>query len=109
MLNSEFSLEMAQRLAGKEADEEVRHWILKCFEAVLGRPATVAEAEKSVKFVREQAEQMRDVEKQEVTNLVLPIIPEGKKLESEMDAYEGASMVLYCLGLYNLSEFVFVD
>lgn len=106
LLNSEFSLDMARRLAGRSlaiAGTNLNNRISFCYETTLGRPPTVSEAVQSAGFVLQQAEELTAHGRQP-ESLARPLPP-----LSNLDAYEEAAFIDFCLVLFNLSEFIYVD
>lgn len=106
LLNSEFSLDMARRLAGRSlevAGTDLNTRIGFCYKTTLGRPPTVSEAVQSTKFVSQQVEELKAHGRQPET-LAKPL-PAG----SNFDVHEEAAFIDFCLVLFNLSEFIYID
>jgi hypothetical protein len=105
MFNSEFSLDVARRLAGRvlaegsHAGEHVR----LCFEHTLSRAPTSRETEAAAAFLAKQAALIRG-ETQDRTQLALP-----SPMREDADPYAAAALTDFCLALLNVSEFVYVD
>jgi len=106
LLNSQFSLEMARRLAGSVAAQAGGHAagrIDRCYQLVLGRPPTAEEAAAGLEFLTRQAGRLQ-AEGREPTALA-GFIPPGAR----RNPYADAAFVDFCLALFNLNEFIFVD
>ncbi|HUG92926.1 MAG TPA: DUF1549 and DUF1553 domain-containing protein [Planctomycetaceae bacterium] len=106
LLNSELSLAAARGLAGRalvEADGEVGAQIALCYRLVLGREPTAAERDLAVQFVRKTARQLRE-EGRERASLAVPA-----RLPEATDIYDAAALTGFCLALFNVNEFVYVE
>jgi hypothetical protein len=106
LLNSAFSLDAAQRLAGsvlavhREVDE---HSVKEVFRRVLSRPPRDKELTMLIEFVTQQASQLRQ-ESRPRKELALPT-----RCPSSIDPYAGAAFTDLCLALFNSNEFVYID
>lgn len=105
LLNSEFSLDTARRFAGllfteaSSTAERVRLAYLRAF----ARAPSARELRGALAFLAEQAGMLRR-EGRPATALAQPDpTPDGA------DRYAAAALVDYCLALFNLNEFVYVD
>lgn len=106
LLNSEFSLEMARRLAGVvRADPRlsIAQEVERGYRLALGRAATPAELDAAVAFIERQTAELNAAgRKPESMATPLPAVP-------GMDPHRGAALVDFCLALFNLNEFSYVD
>jgi hypothetical protein len=105
LLNSQLSLDAAQRLAGcvlSEADDR-RGQVRRATVRTLGRLPTDAESARMMQFL-EQDEKLLRTEGRRPVELATPI-----PLRDREDPVAGAAFVDLCLALFNLSEFVYVD
>ena len=106
LLNSEFSLEMARRLAGAamlSGGKSLPGFIDRSCRLTLGRLPTSDEAALALNFVNLQAARLqKEGRLPEALATPLPPVPGA-------NAYQGAAQVDFCLALFNLNEFVFVD
>jgi len=106
MLNSEFSLSMAQRLAGvvlTESGNDPASFVTTAFRRALGRAPTAKESEASLAFLQRQQELLRS-EPRPVEKLALPV-----PCPTDLAPHSAAPLVDLCLALFNTSEFVYVD
>lgn len=106
LLNSQFSLEMARRLAGSvaaQAGDLSADRISRSYQLALGRPPTAEEAGAALEFLTRQADRLQ-AEGREPGSLVAFIPPDGRQ-----DPHADAAFVDFCLALFNLNEFIFVD
>lgn len=106
MLNSEFSLLVARRLAGialTEAGVDPPKSVATAFRCALGREPTTREIEASLAFLQRQHDLLLS-EKRTAEKLALPM-----PLASGVDTAAAAALVDLCLALYNTSEFIYVD
>jgi len=106
LLNSEFSQEMAQRLAGVawagEAGTLARA-VERSYRLALGRPPSHGEARLALEFVNSQAEQLRTGGRTPATlSAPSPAAP-------TLDAFQAAALVDFCRALFNLNEFIYAD
>lgn len=103
LLNSEFSLEQARRLAGylllHAADQSAQ--IDLVYRRVLSRAPSAAEMAAAHELLAGEARRLRSESAAAVAS-PLPF-PQGA------DAYEAAALVELCLAMFNLNEFVYVD
>lgn len=105
MLNSEFSLDVARRLAGG-ALAESRGDVEQAFEIAcircFARPPTTSERRMLLSFLEQQTKRLA-AEKREGKSLALPIP------QTDGEPTQAAAFVDFCLALINTSEFVYVD
>ncbi|MGE5192963.1 MAG: DUF1549 and DUF1553 domain-containing protein [Deltaproteobacteria bacterium] len=106
LLNSEFSLAAARDLAGfvlSHAGNTPDKRIHLANERVLGRLPNPAELAAGLKFLDEQRAKLKQSNRP-MTELAMPeMLPEGT------DPYAAAALTDFCLALFNLNEFVYVD
>ena len=106
LLNSEFSLDMARHLAGELLRQEpinTDRMIDVAYRRVLGRGATVAEIRVGTEFLDQQSQALK-ASGRAASELALP--PESPP---SIDPYRVVATVDYCLALFNLNEFVYVE
>ncbi len=106
LLNSEFSLDAARHLAGfilAQAGQSPDSQIKLAYQAVLGRLPVRDEFAVALQFVENQAAELKDA-KRPVAELALPA-----PLAESADPYAAAALTDFCLALFNLNEFVYVD
>ena len=106
LLNSEFSLEQARRLAGyllSHAAHDQAAQIELAYRRVLSRAPTAAETAAAQELLASEARRLRsESAADDVPALPLPLA-EGA------DRYQAAALVELCLAMFNLNEFVYVD
>lgn len=106
LLNSEFSLEMARRLAGvilSDPRQSIAQCVDRGYRLVLGRSASAVERDAAIKFMEHHSADLKDAERTtESLAAPLPAI-------AGLDPHEGAALVDFSLALLNLNEFIFVD
>ena len=106
LLNSEFSLAAARDLAGFvlwHAGKAAKDQVHLGYERVLGRAPTAAEFAAGWQFLADQSAKLKQSNRP-VTELALPATtPDGT------DPYGAAALTDFCLALFNLNEFVYVD
>jgi hypothetical protein len=106
LLNSEFSLAAARDLAGfvlTSAGTSQESRVIMTYERALGRPPSPTENSAGLRFLGEQAVKLRESNRS-VNELALPDpLPEGT------DPFAAAALTDFCLALFNLNEFVYVD
>jgi hypothetical protein len=106
LLNSEFSLEAARNLAGfvlTHAGTSPDHQICLAHERALGRQPAREELAASMRFLENQATRLKESNRP-AAELALPSpLPDG------VDPQQAAALTDFCLALFNLNEFVYVD
>jgi hypothetical protein len=106
LLNSEFSLDAARNLAGfvlAHAGSSAESQVTMTYERVLGRLPTPLESSAGLRFLGEQAVKLKESNRP-ASELALPSsLPEGT------DPHAAAALTDFCLALFNLNEFVYVD
>src|SRR5262249_44535946 len=106
LLNSEFSLVAARELAGyllTHARIAPGGALELAYQRVLCRPPAPAEREAGMRFLAAEAAKLRDAQRPPM-ELSLPAeMPEGT------DPYSAAALTEFCLVLFNLNEFIYVD
>jgi hypothetical protein len=109
LLNSELSLTAARDLAGvligtgETASEQVRG----AYRRALGRDPSEQERRTAEAFLQSQAEKLRQSNRP-IADLALPN-PTPNLTPRSADPYANAALVDFCLALFNLNEFVYVD
>jgi hypothetical protein len=105
LLNSRFSLDAAQRLAGYvlAREEDTIEQISLAFRRTLARRPSDAELSDCRRFLEDQAARLRG-DKRSPKDLALPIPASG-----ELDPFSAAAMTDLCLALFNTNEFVYID
>ncbi len=106
LLNSEFSLDMARRLAGvmlADSQPSMPATIERGYRLALGRRPDTSELNAAREFVGRHATELQAAGRSPDT-LATPLPP-----SAGLDPYQGAALVDFCLALFNLNEFTFVD
>ncbi|MSR58747.1 MAG: DUF1553 domain-containing protein [Planctomycetaceae bacterium] len=106
LLNSELSLASARDLAGRllaEPGEAAKQQVRRAYRITLGRDPSAGEAEMALEFLTVQAARLRDSNRP-ATDLALP-----RPYPAGTDPYAAAALTDFCLALFNLNEFVYVD
>jgi hypothetical protein len=106
LLNSGFSLETARRLAGRsflETGPRMEDRIRTCYRLALGRPPVSDELTQSLRFIEAQARALESSSRTPDT-LAFPI-----PAVTDSDPFRESALVDFCLALFNLSEFVYID
>ena len=101
LFNSEFSLARAQALASlvlHAPDHSLNERIVDAYRRILGRRPTPAELKTGESFIARQTEALK---KERQTN--------GPAETSTVDPHLHAAFTDYCLALFNLNEFLYVD
>lgn len=105
LLNSEMSLALARDFAGyllkQASDEEAR--VTLAYRRVLSRLPSAAEGELGLKFLQRQAAAVRSSDLKPA-DLALP-----ESLPQNVAPAEAAALVQFCLAMFNLNEFVYID
>ena len=106
LLNSEFSLDTARHLAGfvlSQAGASCDEAIKLAYSRVIGRVPTHDEFDLARRFIEDQALQLKGSNRA-ASELALPVpLPDG------VEVYHAAALTDFCLALFNLNEFVYVD
>ena len=106
LLNSEFSLEQARRLAGyllSHAANDASAQIDLAYRRVLSRAPTAAETAAAAELLSAEAARLRG-ENVPSETLALPLPP-----DPGADPHPAAALVEFCLALVNTNEFAYVD
>ncbi len=106
LLNSAFSLDAAQRLAGSllaTHDVVDEQSIAAAFRRALSRPPRDEELATLVDFVNRQTLQLKQ-ESRPREQLALPL-----PCPAEIDPYAAAALTDVCLALFNSNEFIYID
>ncbi|HEY3967976.1 MAG TPA: DUF1553 domain-containing protein [Planctomycetaceae bacterium] len=106
LLNSEFSLTAARDLAGflmSSAGQDDGWRVAAAYLRILGREPAPEESALGLKFLERQSEQLT-ASGRTGNELALPApLPAGA------DVHRAAALTDFCLALFNLNEFVYVD
>lgn len=106
MWNSEFSLTAARHLAGyllaQESDDSDGR-IAACYQQTFGRSPTPSELKAATEFISQQSQLLRE-EGREAKKLALP-----EPMPDATDPYTAAAWTDFCLAMFNLNEFAYVD
>ena len=106
LLNSEFSLDAARRLAGfvlSHAGTSHDAQISLAYARVLGRLPAQEEIAVALQFLDSQATLLKESNRP-AAELALPVpFPDG------FEPHRAAALTDFCLALFNLNEFVYVD
>ena len=106
LLNSEFSLEQARRLAGyllSHATSDASAQIDLAYRRVFSRAPRAAETAAAAELLATEAARLRG-ENAASETLALPL-----PLAAGADPYAAAALVEFCLALFNTNEFAYVD
>ena len=106
LLNSEFSLSAARDLCGfliDQAGTDADAQISLAYRRTLGRPPQDDELRLAHAFLTSQADRLKQ-ESRATAELALP-----DPLPATADPYAAAALTDFCLALFNLNEFVYVD
>ena len=115
-LNNRSVFRQAQEFAGRivnEAGNAPAEWIERAWLIALARPPSVAEKQEATALMETLAQRASGSEPEELatsggTSTPSPLENPPEKLAALPDA-RAAALVKLCLGIYNLSEFSFVD
>jgi hypothetical protein len=106
LLNSEFSLSAARDLAGylfAHAENDAARQIQLACQRVLARNPDRDELSSALRFLDDEAMKLKQSERP-VSDFAVPAeLPKGIEL------WTGAALTEFCLALFNLNEFVYVD
>ncbi len=106
MLNSEFSLRCAQRLAGLvigHASDDLHDQIHLTFQRTLCRAPTAEDVADSMTFLQKQIAMLKNQNRSR-EDLALPIpMPSGFPTE------HAAALTDFCLAIFNANEFIYVE
>ncbi len=106
LLNSEFSLSAARDLVGflyAHAGNDTAPQIKLAYRRVLGRDPVPDELDAGLSFLVDQTARLKQSNRP-ASELAAPAaLPEG------MEPYAAAALTDFCLALFNLNEFVYVD
>ncbi|MDA1068590.1 MAG: DUF1549 and DUF1553 domain-containing protein [Verrucomicrobia bacterium] len=106
LLNSEFSIQSARRLAGvivESGNIDTQEWVSQCYERLFARPPTDEERGSSVAFIENQATLLKQ-ENRDLSELATPFTSIG-----EVDPYRGAALTDFCLAMFNINEMIYLD
>jgi hypothetical protein len=106
LFNSELSLAAARDLAAfvwNRAGPEPNAQITLCYLQALGRPANTAELATGAQFLERQASRLR-AEGRGADQLAIP-----RGVSADHDRFAAAALTDYCLAIFNLNEFVYLD
>ena len=106
LLNSEFSLAVGRDLAGfvlEPADRTSEEYVRLAYRRVLGRLPSPSELDVALRFLENEAAKLKESNRP-VDELALPPM-----LSDGADPYAAAALTDFCLALFNLNEFVYVD
>jgi len=106
-LNSPSVFEQAKQLAGRIAtgtDTDQGEWIGQVWLTVLSRPITDEELQEVTALLRQLTEQA--TVKQDELATALGELPETLR---PLDLPRTTAMIQFCLAMYNLNEFSFID
>jgi hypothetical protein len=106
LLNSDFTLESARALAGyalNNANAEAADQIGLCYLRTMARRPSPEEAATGIQFLRDQTSELKR-NGRTVDSLAIPA-----DIPDHTDPFAAAALTQYCLALFNLNEFVYVD
>jgi hypothetical protein len=106
LLNSEFSLAAARDLAEyvlSHAGADAKAQVTLAYERTLGRSPAPEELATALKFLETDAARLKDSSRSK-EDLALPT-----SFRESTDPYAGAALTDFCLALFNLNEFIYLD
>jgi len=106
-LNSPSVFEQAKQLAGriaKQAGTDEDKWLQQVWLTVLSRPISGQETTEAAELLDQLRK--RATENQDTLATALGKLPESLR---PLDLPEATAMIQFCLAVYNLNEFVFID
>ncbi len=106
LLNSDFALEQARRLAGylyARAGNDLDAQITLCYLRVLSRSATSEELADARDFLTATSQRLQ-AENRSPEEFALPEPP-----SPDADSCQSAALVQFCLAMFNANEFVYLD
>ncbi len=106
LLNSKLSLSAARALAGKliaQAGTDPSDQVTLCYLSTLARFPTESELTTAVQFLTGQAARLR-VDRRRASELAVPV-----GLPQNSDPFHAAALTDFCLAVFNLNEFVYID
>jgi hypothetical protein len=106
LLNSEFSLSAARDLAGAilaQAAADPERWVSQAYQRVLGRVPSSDEQNFAARFLDRETAEIKASGRATETLAVPANLPES------VDPPRAAAVTDFCLALFNLNEFVYVD
>lgn len=106
LLNSEFSLDQARRLAGylqMHSPDDLAAQLTLCYRRVLSREPTAAELSDARQLLAVEARRLQG-ESDSVEPPALPL-----PLAAGANVHQAAALVEFCLAMFNTNEFVYVD
>ena len=106
LLNSDFALQQARRLAGylyARAGNDQDAQISLCYLRVLSRSPTSEELADAREFLTVQSHRLH-AEQRSPEQLALPDPP-----SPDADLYQSVALVQFCLTMFNANEFVYGD
>ena len=106
LLNSELALSAAKNLCGdllrtvgRDADSQLE----LCMLRTLGRKPTAEEKKIGIRFLTDESDRLRQ-HGRNASKLALP-----DDFPQRTDIYQAAALTDYCLALFNLNEFIYID
>ena len=106
LLNSKFSLTEAKYLASrvaKKAGSSPSEQVTACYRRVLGRLPNDVELAASMQFLEADAEKLRQESRNAATR------SDGRQPPDNSDRFKTDALTDFCLVMFNLNEFVYVD
>lgn len=106
LLNSEVSLAAARNLCGYALEREpddIKQRVRLCYRRTLGRPPTAEELQVATDFLEAETRQLKAGQRP-TTELAAP-----QNLPANISPEAAAALTDFCLALFNLNEFVYVD
>ncbi|MCH7989252.1 MAG: DUF1553 domain-containing protein, partial [Planctomycetes bacterium] len=106
LLNSETSLTAARQLSGyllAHAGTQTEKQIELCYLRCLSRSPTEQERKTALQFLTEDSDRLRS-ENRKAKELALP-----ESMPTGTDIYAAAALTDFCLAIFNLNEFLYID
>jgi Protein of unknown function (DUF1549)/Protein of unknown function (DUF1553) len=106
LLNSELSLAAARALAGRvltESGADAARQIERCYQLTLGRAPSSVERELGIRFLHDTAARLQSDGRSRDSLAVPDDIRPGS------DPHHAAALTDFCLAVFNLNEFIYVD
>ena len=106
LINSNFSLDMARSFAGalfsKAGSDRVRQ-VDTAYRWAMGRLPDEREQKLALQFIKQQATSLKEAKRNAATLAIPDKLPEGT------DPIAAAALTDFCLALFNVNEFIYVD
>ena len=87
----------------RQEEASTQRQIEFCYLRTLGRRPTADEQQIAADFLEHESQKLRQ-EKREATTLAIP-----DDLPDHVDVYHAAALTQFCLVVFNLNEFIYLD